>query len=112
MLYLLYLLHLRRPDVFVLWDKRIALIGTSARQYTANAPGWAEGIARLYLTAYAYPLSSSPNSDGWAAFSACRLAQTYKKGGGPPAVRPRPASRRSAKWPAIRQVAVTGDSTR
>ena len=34
----------------------LAMIGASAKQFTETAPGWAEGTARPYLTAYAYLL--------------------------------------------------------
>ncbi|MCC9738374.1 hypothetical protein [Streptomyces sp. MNU89] len=52
----------------------LALIGTSARQFTANAPGWAEGTARPYLTAYAYLLGGFTEFDQLGSFRRLPLA--------------------------------------
>ncbi|MFJ2444364.1 hypothetical protein ACIOWG_28855 [Streptomyces sp. NPDC087658] len=52
----------------------LALIGTSARQFTANAPGWAEGTARPYLAAYAYLLSGFTEFDQLGGFQRLPLA--------------------------------------
>ncbi|MFK0181838.1 tyrosine-type recombinase/integrase [Streptomyces xanthochromogenes] len=52
----------------------LALIGASARQFTANAPGWAEGTARPYLMAYAYLLNDFTEFDRLGSFQRLPLA--------------------------------------
>jgi integrase len=52
----------------------LALIGASARQFTANAPGWAEGTARPYLTAYAYLRGGFTEFDHLGSFRRLPLA--------------------------------------
>ncbi|GLY08657.1 hypothetical protein Acsp01_90360 [Actinoplanes sp. NBRC 101535] len=52
----------------------LALIGSSASQFAANAPGWAGKTARPYLAAYAYLLSGFTEFDRLGRFQRLPLA--------------------------------------
>ncbi|MFF3159902.1 tyrosine-type recombinase/integrase [Streptomyces sp. NPDC057910] len=52
----------------------LVLIGTSARRFKANVPGWAVGTARPYLAAYAYLLSGFTEFDRLGGFQRLPLA--------------------------------------